>query len=161
MLIGLTLIWLAEGRSRALTRHHSAYFSFDFALWAEMIALGILAGSAFGLAAQPRVIRGPYRWRPVVLLGLLPTLLLADFPFLFGLVGRGHLHVPRLLGQPTRFLEVGPQFALAVGLGLILASGFPVWGPAPGVSSIAIEREDPAEATVDAQPEASPWAPRA
>lgn len=87
--------------------------------WVGWLLLVVLSGSLFALAARlPRHLR--YRpWTPL-LIGIVPFLMLAHGVVLFGT----ELDPPRILLNTYFYMTFEAQFALAIMLGVALASGF-------------------------------------
>jgi hypothetical protein len=98
----LALLWRAEGALEEWQRP------------------AVLAGILFGLALWLPRGRSAYRWTRTIVLVLPPLLLLLHYWVVFGL----GLDLPGALGQETPFWRSGPQFALAVFVGIGVTSGF-------------------------------------
>lgn len=102
-----------ELRSRAVFRH-------TWQGWVGWLLLVVLSGFLFALAARlPRRLR--YRPLTPLLIGLVPFLMLAHGVVLFG---SEWVDPPRILGNIYFYMTLETQFALAIMLGVALASGF-------------------------------------
>jgi hypothetical protein len=88
--------------------------------WVGWLLLVVLSGFLFALAARlPRGLR--YRpWIPL-LIGIVPFLMLAHFVVLFS---SEWVDAPRIFLNTRFYMTFGAQFALAIMLGVALASGF-------------------------------------
>ena len=88
--------------------------------WIGWLLLVVLSGSLFALAARlPRRLR--YRpWTPL-LTGIVPFLMLTHGVVLFG---SEWVDLPGMLGNIYFYMTLEAQFALAIMLGVALASGF-------------------------------------
>jgi hypothetical protein len=128
----LVSLWFAQHRFEAWQQQYSATFSFDFGQWYEWVGLTALSGLAFGLAAWLPEDRFSYRWTRVFLLGVAPVALLGVISLFFEFLDRGS-KLPGLLNYEYFYFAIGPQFALAIVLGVAVSSGFePVESP-PGL----------------------------
>jgi len=117
----LALLWLAQHRYEVWQERYSSEFKPNVELWLEWVGLAVLSGLAFGLAAWLPSGRLSYRWGRVLLLGVFPLLALVHFA-LFLQYGQD---LPSFLGDYVWFyMSLGPQFALAVMLGVAIAAGF-------------------------------------
>lgn len=101
-----------------------AFFHHTWQGWIGWLLLVVLSGFLFAIAARlPRSFR--YRpWVPL-LVGIIPLLMLAHFVLLFGVEW---VDAPRILLNTyfymTFYMTFEAQFALAIMLGVALASGF-------------------------------------
>jgi len=88
--------------------------------WIGWLLLVVLSGFLFALAARPP---RSFRYRPgtPLLVGIIPLLMLAHFVLLFG---SEWVDAPRILLNTYFYMTFNAQFALAVMLGVALASGF-------------------------------------
>ena len=119
---GLVPLRFAESRYLAWSRENAAAFRIQLGGWVLWVGLMALAGLAFGLAGWMPWGRMRYRWTHALLVGVVPLVMLAHF----AIVATHWFSLPRWLwGRPPYFwTDVGPQFALAVLLGIAVASGF-------------------------------------
>jgi hypothetical protein len=92
--------------------------------WAVWVGLAALTGLAFGLAGWMPWGRMRFRLSRALLLGAVPLVMLADFAFLYGLMLPHHWYHPSFLLRNPFWDDFGPQLALAVLLGIAIASGF-------------------------------------
>lgn len=97
-----------------------AFFHHTWQGWIGWLLLVVLSGFLFAIAARlPRSFR--YRpWIPL-LVGIIPLLMLAHFVLLFGVEW---VDAPRILLNTYFYMTFEAQFALAIMLGVALASGF-------------------------------------
>jgi hypothetical protein len=126
-LLAVVLVWAGERAAWHMEVKKAATFKTPWGSWLWWIALLVLAGVSFGLAAMSP---DHFRYRPVraLALGFVPLLMLAYYTIVLGpaaLYAAGHL---RFLARHD-FFFIGPEafavaFALAVLLGIAIASGF-------------------------------------
>ncbi|HZD80252.1 MAG TPA: hypothetical protein VE646_09465 [Actinomycetota bacterium] len=116
----LALLWRAEGALEEWQRRAGIELEFKTGLWFSWVVPAVLAGILFGLALWLPRGRSAYRWTRTIVLVLPPLLLLLHYWVVFGL----GLDLPGALGQETPFWRSGPQFALAVFVGIGVTSGF-------------------------------------
>lgn len=97
-----------------------AFFHHTWQGWIGWLLLVVLSGFLFALAARlPRSLR--YRpWTPL-LIGIVPFLMLAHFVALFS---SEWVDAPQILLNTYFYMTFEAQFALAIMLGVALASGF-------------------------------------
>jgi hypothetical protein len=112
----LVLLWVAEHQ----------LFGWDLARSFEYLGLIVLAGLVLGIAAW-LPLGWRYEWGPPLALGAIPFLMLAQSELL--LYRHAHyLNLPswldRWLNRPYFFNDLGPQFVLAIMLGVALSAGF-------------------------------------
>jgi hypothetical protein len=130
----MALLWLAQHRLDTWQVRYSSEFKPHVELSLEWVGLAVLSGLAFGLAAWLPSGRLSYRWGRVLLLGVLP--LLAQVHVTLFLQFRQDL--PSFFGHYVWFyMNLGPQFALAVMLGVAIAAGFAPSERTSGATSVA------------------------
>ena len=120
---GLVSLRFAESRYGAWTREIGSTFHLQLGDWAPWVGLVALTGFGFGLAAWMPWGRMRFRLSRALLVGVVPLVLLAHFAFLFGLI-LPHVWRPGFLMRSYFWDDVGPLFALAVLLGVAVASAF-------------------------------------
>lgn len=124
VVVSVLLLWAAENRLEIVQNQFRLPRTRPHVLSAMLVYLAIvvLAGLAFGLAMKPPH-RWSYRWGIALILGTVPFVLLAVTVWIEGYqYTRGT--IPSFLFHPRFYLASGPQFALAVMLGLAIAAGF-------------------------------------
>jgi hypothetical protein len=124
--LALWLVYHAQTRYSIWQNAYGLTFTWHTGLWLAWIGFSALAGLAFGLAAwMPRPLAPVrYRWSRL-LLAALAGAPIAEFTYIYGyLIPRGHSVGGWLSTISGWFGEAGPLFALAVLVGVALASGF-------------------------------------
>ena len=115
----LALLWLAQRRYEVWQERFSSDFKSHLDLWLEWVGLAALSGLAFGVAAWlPSGLS--YRLGRVLLLGVLPLLALVHFALFL----QYPEDLPSFLNRAYFYMNLGPQFALALMLGVAIAAGF-------------------------------------
>jgi hypothetical protein len=127
-LLALWAVYSAENRQGTFAKYAARNFHMDFWLWLSWIGCAAAAGLLFGLAAWLPFTRVRYLWSRL-LLAALAALPLADFwlGYNYPRVVHGWL-VP---SWSWRFFNPGPEFALAVLVGVAIASGLVAKGSEP------------------------------
>jgi hypothetical protein len=124
--LALWLVYQAQTRYRTWQIAYALTFTLHTGLWLAWIGFSALAGLAFGLAAWMPWPIAPirYRWSRLLLAGLAAAPIL-EFAYVWGyLLPRRHTIGGWLSTISGWFGEPGPLFALAVLVGVALASGF-------------------------------------
>jgi hypothetical protein len=128
----LALLWLAQHRLDTWQMRYSSDFKSHLDLWLEWVGLAVSSGLAFGLAAWLPEGRFSYRWTRVLLLGVVPFALLGHVALLFEFLLNRRSELPGLLNHMYFYFAIGPQFALAIMLGVAVASGLAPKESPPG-----------------------------
>jgi hypothetical protein len=102
--------------------HFSSAFEFDWAGWAQWVALLAVAGFVLGLACTT-VRPGGYRLQVPLAVTLPAVLMLGHFRLLFASLDEDGSDLPWILGDPMFYMDLHVQFVLAVAAGLGLAAG--------------------------------------
>jgi len=130
----LALLWLAQRRYEVWQERFASEFKPNVELWLQWVGLAVLSGIAFGLAAWLPSGRLSYRLGRVLILGVLPLLALVHFALFL----QYNQDLPSFLRDHVWFyMSLGPQFALAVMLGVAIAAGFGPSGRTSGATSVA------------------------
>jgi len=118
-LLALWAIYLAERRWVTFANDMAGHFRYDFWLWLSWVGSAAAAGLLFGLAVWLPFARVRYLWSRL-LFAALAALPVADFWFAWNYPRQVHGWL-----APTWLIrDTGPQFALAVLVGVAIASGF-------------------------------------
>jgi hypothetical protein len=130
----LALLWLAQRRFETWQARYASEFKSSIDLWLEWVGLAVSSGLAFASAAWLPGGRLSYRWGRALLLGVLPLLGLVHFALFL----QFRQDLPSFLGDHVWFyMSLGPQFALAVMLGVAIAAGFAPSERPSGATSLA------------------------
>jgi hypothetical protein len=131
--LALWLVYLAQTRYSTWQIAYASTFTLHTGLWLGWIGFSASAGLAFGLAAWMPWPLAPirYRWSRLFLAALAGAPI-AEFAYVWGyLLPRRHTIEGWLSTTSSWFGEAGPLFALAVLVGVALASGFVLRGGHP------------------------------
>lgn len=123
VLLAMWVLHLAQDRYLAFWQDYADTFRFDWWSWLAAIGIAASAGLLFGLAVFFPFSRVRYLWSRL-LLAVIPLVLLAPFWLVWGYLLPRHHGVGRwLVTTQGWFGDRGTQFALAVLVGVAIASG--------------------------------------
>jgi hypothetical protein len=120
LVAALVALWGANRAFEAAQKRAATSLTYSTSGWLAWVGLAVTAGIAVGLAFSPPRGWRPYGWGKAFVVGIVPFILLTH-----GLLARTRWELPTFLRRFYFYLNPGPQWALAIILGLAVTSGFP------------------------------------